>query len=111
MVTVVLLLLLNLGRLRNLLLRRRLVANPGNAPRLAASLWYERMTATVAKRGWKKTPAQTPREFLGSIEDGATRVAVGKFTERYEGARFGDSREDAELLPELYEEITAVGKR
>jgi hypothetical protein len=110
-ITVILLLLINMGRLRSLLLRRRLVASPGNAPRLAAALWYERMTRTVGKRGWKKAPAQTPQEFLGSIGDGATRMAVARFTERYEGARFGESREDAELLPELYEEITAVGKR
>ncbi|HEX4488389.1 MAG TPA: DUF3488 and transglutaminase-like domain-containing protein [Terriglobales bacterium] len=110
-VIVVLLLLINLGRLRDLWLRRRLVANPGNAPRLAAALWYERMIAVVGKRGWKKAPAQTPREFLGSIEDGATRAAVAKFTERYEGARFGESREDAEMLPELFEEITVVGTR
>jgi protein-glutamine gamma-glutamyltransferase len=110
-VTVVLLLLVNIGRLRRLLVRRRLVASPGNAPRLAAALWYERMTTALGKRGWKKIPAQTPREFLGSIEDGATRVAVAKFTERYEGARFGESKEDAELLPELFEEIRTVGKR
>jgi transglutaminase-like putative cysteine protease len=110
-VTAVLLLLMNFARLRRLWLQRLLVAKPGKAPRLAATLWYERMTAAVGKRGWKKSPAQTPREFLRSIGDQVTREKVAVFTQRYEGARFGESREDAEMLPELYEEVRGVGRR
>jgi hypothetical protein len=102
-VIAILVLLINFGRL--------LAAQPGKAPRLAAALWYERMTLAVAKRGWRKSPAQTPREFLGSIGDKATREKVAAFTERYEGARFGGSREDAERLPELYQEVRSAGRR
>ena len=105
-----LLLLANAGRLRRAWMRRRLVAHPADSPRLAASLWYERMTGAVGKRGWKKTPSQTPREFLVSIEDEPTRRTVARFTEHYEGARFGESKDDAERLPELFEEIRAVNR-
>ena len=33
------------------------------------------------------------------------RARVVQFTRRYESARFGGSAEDAQRLPELYEEI------
>ena len=71
---------------------RRLVVHPADAPRLAAALWYERMTISVGKRGWRKSEAQTPREFLGSIEDPPLQKKVAVFTEHYEGARFGESK-------------------
>ena len=85
--------------------------HPGESPRLAASLWYERMTVNVGKRGWKKSPAQTPREFLETISHDATRTKVAQFTAHYEGARFGESKDDAECLPELYQEISEMGRR
>jgi hypothetical protein len=34
------------------------------------------------------------------------RQCVEKFTRAYEAARFGDSSDEARLLPGLYEEIT-----
>lgn len=102
-----LILLLNLRRVLRLLKRRRLAKNPASAPKLAATIWYERMTATVSKQGWEKQPSQTPSEFVGTIEDPAVRRAVERFTERYQRARFGDSAEDAVQLPELFEEIAA----
>ena len=66
------------------------------------------MTAAVSKRGWKKTPAQTPAEFICIIEDPELRRAVERFTERYHRARFGDSAADAVELPQLYEAISAA---
>jgi hypothetical protein len=102
-----LLLLVNVNRLRRFWLLRRLAAHPADAPRLAAALWYERMTVSVGKRGWKKSEAQTPREFLGSIEDPPLQKKVALFTEHYEGARFGESKQSAERLPELYEDVVA----
>jgi len=65
----------------------------------------------LVKKGWSKTEAQTPREFLDRIEDPGMRSQVETFTQAYESARFGESAEDARRLPELYEEIVAVGKR
>ncbi|HEX6905856.1 MAG TPA: DUF4129 domain-containing protein, partial [Terriglobales bacterium] len=76
------------------------------APQMAASIWYARMTRITARRGWHKLPAQTPREFVASIGEEALRNSVALFTRHYERARFAQSAEDAERLPELYQEIS-----
>ena len=44
--------------------RFRLAKRPERSPRRAATIWYERMTGIVARRGWRKSPAQTPAEFV-----------------------------------------------
>jgi transglutaminase-like putative cysteine protease len=103
--TGLLLLLAKARRLWALLQRRRLAAHPEESPSLAATIWYERMTRRVARRGWRKSPAQTPEEFVTHIEDAAVRGQVEQFTRHYEHARFGDSAEDAQRLPELYDEV------
>jgi hypothetical protein len=64
-----------------------------------------RMLKTMSRRGVDKTPSQTPEEFVSSIPDPRTRHNVELFTEHYERARFDESVEDAQRLPELYEEI------
>jgi hypothetical protein len=69
------------------------------------------MTRMVARRGWHKTPAQTPKEFVTSIDDAALREWIAQFTHHYEHARFGESVEDAQRLPELYEEIAGATRR
>jgi hypothetical protein len=104
---VLLVLLVNLRAIVRAVRRHRLAAAPDRAPRLAASIWYERMTKSVARRGWPKRATQTPDEFAGSIGDAQLRDAVERFTARYERARFGESASDACALPELYEEINA----
>jgi hypothetical protein len=65
----------------------------------------------LARRGWRKSPAHTPSEFLICIPDEATRKSVAEFTQHYESARFGGSAEDAQRLPELYEEISTTERR
>ena len=100
-------LLLNLRRIIKVVQRGRVAKDPASAPKLAATIWYERMTSAVSKRGWKKTPAQTPAEFIRIIEDPELRKSVERFTERYHRARFGDSAQAAMELPQLYEEISA----
>ena len=72
----------------------------------AASLWYRKMTTKIAPLGWTKLPNQTPQEFVLSIEQPEIRLAVATFTRHYERARFADSTEDADVLPQLYEEIS-----
>jgi hypothetical protein len=89
---------------------RRVAAHPEKSPQVAATIWYQRMTRRVARQGWRKTPVQTPSEFVTAIGDDGLRQRVARFTERYENARFGDSAQDAQQLPELYEEIGGVGK-
>jgi len=105
--TTSLLLLIKARRLRLLVRARLLRAHPERSPRFAATIWYEQMTRLLARRGWRKSPSQTPVEFAKAIEDGLLRERVAQFTRHYESARFGDSAEDACRLPELYEEITA----
>jgi hypothetical protein len=98
-------LLLNLGRLRRMVWVRHLAHNPASAPQAAASVWYGRMLRSLGRRGWHKLPEHTPQEFVGTIRDPKLRRPVSAFTDHYERARFGNSAEDAEALPEIYEEI------
>jgi hypothetical protein len=102
----ILVLAANTRRLWRKFRRRRLAARPEKAPRLAATIWYERMTRTIARRGWHKSPNQTPAEFAASIQDKAVRQRVSAFTRHYEQARFGDSAEAAGQLPELYGQVS-----
>jgi protein-glutamine gamma-glutamyltransferase len=108
LLTMLLLLLVNARQLLVLLHTFRLRAHPERAPRLAATIWYLRMTRTVARRGWRKLPVQTPVEFASAIGDAKLRERVVRFTRHYESARFGDSATDAGQLPDLYEEIAAA---
>jgi hypothetical protein len=85
--------------------RSRLARRPQSAPRVAASIWYERMLRQAARRGWPKAATQTPEEFAASISDSKLKDRVSGFTERYENARFGNSADDAARLPDLYEKI------
>ena len=85
---------------------RRLRANPQAAPAESAALWYQQMVRWLGRHGWEKTPAQTPAEFLMRVEDPTIRRRLEKFTRAYEAARFGESIEEAQRLPGLYEEIT-----
>ena len=112
--TAVVLLLTVLVGLRRVIrwIQEALVARrPSQAPRAAATIWYERMTRSLRRRGMEKTPQQTPREFLRTIQTAELRRSVETFTEHYERARFGGLEEDAEKLPELFEEVEASAKR
>ena len=109
-IAVILLLLGNLARFVRWLYERWLQMHPERSPELAAAMWYERMSRVVARRGHEKTPAQTPQEFVRKIEDARLREPVSRFTDVYESARFGNSTEDAQRLPELYEEVELAAK-
>jgi hypothetical protein len=89
--------------------RSRMRRNPRRAPASAASFWYMRLLRRLARRGIRKTAVQTPAEFTSSIADPRIREDVAVFTDHYERARFAGSVEDAERLPELYEEM--AGKK
>jgi len=104
-IALVLLLLGNLGRIARLLHEKWLAAHPERSPEQAAALWYRRMARAVARRGVEKPAAQTPQEFVRKIEDSRLREPVARFTQVYESARFGNSIDDAQRLPELYEEV------
>ncbi|HWF05323.1 MAG TPA: DUF3488 and transglutaminase-like domain-containing protein [Candidatus Angelobacter sp.] len=89
--------------------KTRTLRNPQRAPRTSASFWYMRMLKIMARRGVTKESFQTPEEFVSSIPDPKMRHDIELFTEHYERARFDESVEDAQRLPELYEEI--AGKK
>jgi protein-glutamine gamma-glutamyltransferase len=102
------LLLANAPRIARMIRLKRLQAHPERSPDQAAIMWYERMSRNLAGRGVRKSASQTPQEFLCVIEDARLRVHVGRFTEAYESARFGNSEDDALRLPMLYEEVEAL---
>jgi len=106
-----LLLAFRLPRLLLALEKFKLAARPERSPRRAATMWYERMTESVARRGWRKSPTQTPDEFVARIDDARVRQRVAEFTRHYQSARFADSVEDVLRLPELYEEISGSQRR
>ncbi|MGD0823432.1 MAG: DUF3488 and transglutaminase-like domain-containing protein [Terriglobales bacterium] len=103
----VLLTLVNLRRMVGGIRARSLRAHPGRAPRESAALWYERMVSRMARLGWRKSPSQTPLDFVAAIQEAALQKKVARFTRAYESARFGESVDDAQSLPELFRDITA----
>lgn len=108
---VLLMVAMNLRKLARFWRNYRIAAKPEESPRTAASIWYERMTISLARRGCEKKPAQTPAEFVTSIHDPMLRHAVSVFTQHYHRARFGGLTEDAKRLPELYELIEGTARR
>ena len=103
-----LLILLNLRQIIRGVANRRLRAHPDRAPRESATLWYDQMLRRLARRGWRKSPGQTPHDFVAAIQEPVLQKKVATFTRAYESARFGQSAEGARALPELFEEIAAV---
>lgn len=104
----VLITLLNLRRLVGGLRAWSLRAHPERAPRESAALWYERMVGRMARLGWRKSPSQTPLDFVAAIQEAALQKKIARFTRAYESARFGKSADDAQTLPELFKDITAA---
>ena len=74
-IAVVLIFLANLGRIIRWQHEKRLRAHPERSPGLAAAMWYERMARSLARRGLKKSAAQTPQEFVRRIDDARLRNA------------------------------------
>jgi len=107
-IAALLLLLANAGRIARLFHEKWLVAHPERSPEQAASMWYERMARILARRAMKKLETQTPHEFARKIGDENLREPVWRFTSVYESARFGNSVDDARLLPELYQAVEAA---
>jgi hypothetical protein len=89
---------------------RRLLAHPERAPRESAALWYDRMVNRMARLGWRKSPSQTPLDFVAAIQEVGLQKKVARFTQAYESARFGQSAEDAQTLPDLFRNLTAEKK-
>jgi len=82
--------------------------NRRGSPQRAATVWYARMTRVAARRGHRKLEAQTPAEFAAAVSTPSLGDAVRRFTTHFERARYGNSAEDAERLPELLEQVKAA---
>ena len=80
--------------------RLRLSSEAELTPRLAA-FHYQQMLRLLARRGLRKQPAQTPREFVASLP--ATELAgpVAQLTDLYQMARFGAHSADAQQMSQL----------
>ena len=61
----------------------------------------------MGRLGWRKSASETPADFIAAIQEPRLKMKVAVFTQHYESARFGKSVADAEVLPRLFEEITA----
>jgi len=105
----VLITLINFGRMVSGWRNRSLRAHPERAPRESAALWYDRMVDRLARLGWRKSPSETPLDFVAAIQEAALQKKVARFTRAYESARFGKSADDAQSLPQLFRDITAAG--
>ena len=97
--------LLNVGPMIGSVRARALRKHPERAPRESAALWYDRMVARMARRGWRKLPSQTPLDFVAAIQEPALQKKVARFTQAYESARFGQSVGDAQNLPRLFDNV------
>jgi protein-glutamine gamma-glutamyltransferase len=104
-IALILALLANMGRILRAVQEKWVSAHPERAPEQAASIWYERMTRMLSRKGMRRSKGQTAQEFVRRIENQRLREPVARFTSVYESARFGNSPGDASRLPELYEEV------
>jgi protein-glutamine gamma-glutamyltransferase len=107
-IALILALLANVGRIIRAVQEKWVSAHPERAPEQAASIWYERMTRMLSRKGLRRSKGQTAQEFVRRIENQRLREPVARFTSVYESARFGNSPGDASRLPELYEEVQAA---
>jgi protein-glutamine gamma-glutamyltransferase len=103
--------LLNAGRIARMMRGRWLRAHPERSPDQAATMWYERMARVLSRRGMSKAKSQTPQEFVRAIPGESLRMRVQQFTEVYESARFGNSTQDARRLEELYAEVDLAARK
>ena len=89
--------------------RTRALRHPQRAPRTSASFWYQRMLKMMARRGVRSSRHRRRRSLSLPSPIPGMRHDIELFTEHYARARFAESVEDAQRLPELYEEI--AGRR
>ncbi|MGC1106370.1 MAG: DUF3488 and transglutaminase-like domain-containing protein [Candidatus Acidiferrales bacterium] len=77
----------------------------GQLPPELAAFEYRQMLRLLERRGWRKSPAQTPLEFAATIRVPEFAGPVAELTQLYQSARFGahsaDARRVASLLAAL----------
>ena len=73
-----------------------------------AALEYKEMLRLLERRGWKKSPWQTPLEFAASLPSGDLTEAVTQLTETYQSARFGGHGADLGRVATLLARLEAA---
>ncbi len=86
----------------------RLRARRGPPTPQAAALSYRRMLRLLERRGWRKSPAQTPLEFAAGLPSGNITGPVVHLTQMYQATRFGGQPADAGKLASLLAEVQAA---
>ncbi len=66
-----------------------------------ASLEYTEMLRLLEKRGWKKSPSQTPLEFASAIPAADLTAPITQLTDLYQSARFGNHPAPVERMSSL----------
>jgi protein-glutamine gamma-glutamyltransferase len=77
----------------------------GELPPHLVAFEYRQMLRMLERRGWRKSPAQTPREFVASIPVAEFAGPAGELTELYQSARFGAHPADANRVISLLRKI------
>jgi protein-glutamine gamma-glutamyltransferase len=77
----------------------------GNLTAGLAALEYNEMLRLLEKRGWKKSPSQTPLEFAAAIPAADLSVPISQLTELYQSARFGNHPAPIEQMSTLLRSI------
>jgi transglutaminase-like putative cysteine protease len=80
----------------------------GSVPAHAAALSYRRMLRLLERRGWTKSPEQTPLEFAAALPSVQLAAPVTHLTEIYQAARFGGQTADAGKLTALLAEVRSA---
>lgn len=73
----------------------------GHLPSELAAFEYRQMLRLLERRGWRKSPAQTPLEFAASIRVPEFAGPVAELTQLYQSARFGAAPADARRVSSL----------
>jgi hypothetical protein len=77
----------------------------GNLTASLAALEYTEMLRLLDERGWKKSPSQTPLEFVSTIPAADLSAPISQLTELYQSARFGNHPAPIEQMSSLLRSI------
>ena len=76
-----------------------------------ASLTYQRLLSALQKKGFRKKPSQTPREFAFSFLGTPWGPGVMEFTKLYNTLRYGQASVSFARLRQILEDIARSGQR
>jgi hypothetical protein len=75
-----------------------------------ATLTYQRLLQTMQKKGFRKTPSQTPREFAVTFLSTPWGPSVMEFTKLYNTLRYGQASVSLARLRQILKDV-ARGKQ